>query len=722
MIQQQDHVDELQSPAGSVIVRLRLIGQMEAWTLASESILPTGRKTRALFAILALSAPRPVLRGRLAELLWSRRPEEQARASLRQEIHRLLEALDPVGSQVLAISRDHLALRPGAVWVDVDEVLRTSVAQPAALGLLDGVLLEDLDGVDPAFDVWLAGERERLSDGARQLAETLLRDHSEAEAIIPAAQQLLSIDRTHEGAWRALMRAFAARGERGLAIQAFERCRAVLADQLSAQPSAETQRLVAEIRAVSPPSSRAETAAVAEGTAVASGVLDRRSAPRPPARQQAVARGPDEDDHATVGPARIDPRNEAQMESADGARPPVRGGARVGVLPLRMSGTTDAEAHLATGLADEITTALARFRWMFLVSSSSLAQFAAQSRDETAIRGAFGLDFLLDGSVQRGGERLRVSLRLLDLRAGNRVVWSRRFDRDAHDLLTLQDEVAAEVVAQIDPEILLIESQRVTARPPVNPTAYDMMLRALPLMTRLERPLFMQAGELLRQATLLEPDYAASHACYAYWYVFLVSQGWVEDAQAGMVEAGRLADRAVSLDPQDAKALTIAGHVRSYLYHRHREAITLHERALSLNPNLAMAWNLSGLAFAYVGDLDEAARRIARSKQLSPLDPQAFFFDTGRVLVALLRHDLDAAEAIGREVTSMNPNYAAAFLPYLSALGHLGRQPDAALMLARLRALRPEFSMAQFLATTPLERPEHRDYQAQGLRLAGVPE
>src|ERR1700686_5745981 len=91
-----------------VQVRLRLIGQMEAWTLTSENILPTGRKTRALLAILALSSPRPVLRGKLAEMLWSRRPEAQARAPLRQEIHRLLDALDPMGNQILAINRDHL--------------------------------------------------------------------------------------------------------------------------------------------------------------------------------------------------------------------------------------------------------------------------------------------------------------------------------------------------------------------------------------------------------------------------------------------------------------------------------------------------------------------------------------------------------------------------------------------------------------------------------------
>src|SRR5689334_5755802 len=238
----------LANSTAQVVLRMRLIGQMEAWTLTSENVLPAGRKTRALLAVIALSAPRPALRGRLAELLWSRRPEEQARASLRQEIHRLLEALSPAGAEILAITRDHLALRPGVVWVDVDEVLRATTAHPKSLALLDGELLEDLDGIDPAFDAWLTTERERVRDRARTLAEALLREQVEPESTIPAAQQLLSIDRAHEGAWRALMRAHAARGERGMAIQAYERCRAVLADLLDAAPSSETQRLLAEIR------------------------------------------------------------------------------------------------------------------------------------------------------------------------------------------------------------------------------------------------------------------------------------------------------------------------------------------------------------------------------------------------------------------------------------------------------------------------------------------
>jgi DNA-binding SARP family transcriptional activator/TolB-like protein len=688
-----------------VMIRLRLIGQMEAWTLTSESILPTGRKTRALLAILALSSPRPMLRGKLAELLWSRRPEEQARASLRQEIHRLLETLGPAGPSVLSIHRDHLALRPGSAWVDVEEVLRATPTKATALSLLDGELLEDLDGVDAAFDAWLATERERLRDKARSLAETLLRDQVEPDAVITAAQQLLVIDRTHEGAWRGLMRAYATRGERGMAIQAFERCRTVLADQLDAQPSEETQRLVAEIRA--------------------SGV-NRPAAPAaapPPARSE------------TRSPARPEPRPEPRVESRGESRAEQqraeaavaaahgpRGGARVGVLPLQVIGTTEAEAHLGTGLAEEITSALARFRWMFLVSSSSLARFATQTRDETAIRRAFDLHFLLDGTIQRLQDRLRISMRLLDLRAGNQVVWSRRFDREAEDLLTLQDEIAAEAVAQIDPELLLIESQRVAARPVADSTAYDLLLRALSLIDRLERPLFVQAGELLRQAITVEPDYAAAHAWYAYWHVLLVGQDWAKDPAAGIAQAGRLAERAIMLDPQDAKALTIAGHVRAFLNRRLREAVALHERALTLNPNLAMAWGLSGVAFAYIGDLAEADRRMQRYKKLSPLDPHSFFFDTGICFLALLRHEHAKAAAIGRGVSEMNPAFSAACKPYLAALGHLGLTEEITAVRTRLLALEPGFTLHKFMASAPFEVAEHREHYVQGLRLAGVPE
>jgi DNA-binding SARP family transcriptional activator/TolB-like protein len=669
---------------------MRLIGQMEAWTLTSENVLPAGRKTRALLAVIALSSPRPALRGRLAELLWSRRPEEQARASLRQEIHRLLETLAPAGGEILVVTRDHLSLRPGAVWVDVEEVMRATTEQPASLSLLDGDLLEDLDGIDPTFDAWLTTERERLRDRARTVAEALLREQVEPEAAIPAAQRLLQIDRAHEGAWRALMRAHAVRGERGMAIQAYDRCRAVLADLLDAAPSAETQKLLAEIR----------------------GPSGSRMPLRPPAPPPQPA--PPAGEESDEPPAILEPRVQEIR--------PARGGAHVGVMPLQLVGTTEEESHLAPGLAEELTTALARFRWIFVVASNSLARFAADTRDETAIRRTFGIDFLLDGSIQRVRNRLRITVRLLDLRAGNQVVWARRFDRQSNDLLTLQDEIASEVVAQIDPEILLIEAKRSATRSPTDATAYDLVLRAIPLIGRMERGPYMMAGEFLAQAIELEPDYAAAQAWYAYWHIFLVGQGWADNPHAMMEQAGELAERAIILDPFDARGLTIAGHVRAFLHRRLREAIALHERALSLNPNLAMAWALSAIAYAYIGEPEEAERRNNRYKKLSPLDPHAFFFDAFFILIHLMKRDYESAVAIGRSVTEMNPSFSATYKPYLAALGQLGRSQEASVVRRRLLAIEPDFTIEHFVATSPLERESDREHYAQGLRLAGVPE
>jgi DNA-binding SARP family transcriptional activator/TolB-like protein len=689
------------TPLDHVVVRLRLIGQMEAWTVRSESVLPAGRKTRALLACIAMAAPRPVLRGRLAEQLWSRRPEEQARASLRQEIHRLLEALSPAETDVLVITRDHLTLRPGAVWIDVEEVMRATTAQPSSLALLDGDLLEDLDGVDPNFDAWLNTERERLRDRARGIAEAMLKENLEPDAAIAAAQRLLTIDRSHEGAWRSLMKAHAARGERGLAVQAYDRCRAVLADMLDAAPSVETQKLLNDIRGPSHSRLPLRPPQPAEAASV----------PPQPAAPPPAAPAPQ------LPPPVADVVPPRKRETA-----PSRGGAHIGVMPFRLIGMPDEDAHLAPGLADEITNALSRFRWMFIVSSNSLGRFAAEQRDEAAIRREFGLDFLLDGSVQRAGNKIRISLRLLDLRANNQIVWARRFDRETNDLLSLQDEIAAEVVAQIDPEILLIEAKRSTSRAQVDATAYDLMLRAIPLIGRMEHEPFLLAGQHLADAIALEPDYAAAYAWYAYWHIFLVGQDWADHPKAMMEKAGELAERAIVLDPFDARGLAISGHVRAFLHRRVREAMVLHERALSLNPNLAMAWALSAMTHAYSGDPDEAERRLTRYKKLSPLDPHAFVFDGFFGMIHLMKRDYESAIEVGRNISQLNPSFSATYKPYLAALGHLHRDQEAASIRRRLLALEPDFTIERFLETNSMERESDKMHYAEGLRLAGIRE
>jgi tetratricopeptide (TPR) repeat protein len=241
-------------------------------------------------------------------------------------------------------------------------------------------------------------------------------------------------------------------------------------------------------------------------------------------------------------------------------------------------------------------------------------------------------------------------------------------------------------------------------------------------MWRLERSQFIQAGDYLARAIELEPDYAAAYAWYAYWNAFLVGQAWTEEPRQVMERAGQYAERAIVLDPFDARAMTIAGHVRAYLHRRLREAITLHERALSLNPNLAMAWALSACAYAYLGEPEEAERRYNRYKKLSPFDPQAFFYDTFLIYIHLLKRDFESAVAVGRTVCEMNPSFSASHRLYLAALGHTGRKVEAETVWRRLMALEPDFTIERLLETSPLERQSDREMLAQGLRLAGVPE
>jgi tetratricopeptide (TPR) repeat protein len=162
--------------------------------------------------------------------------------------------------------------------------------------------------------------------------------------------------------------------------------------------------------------------------------------------------------------------------------------------------------------------------------------------------------------------------------------------------------------------------------------------------------------------------------------------------------------------------------VRAFLHRRLHEAVALHERALSLNPNLAMAWALSAVAYTYLGDPEEAERRHNRYKKLSPLDPHAFFFDAFFVLIRLQKRDYESAVAVARAVMEMNPSFSATYKPYLSALGHLGRSQEAAVIRLRLQGIEPNFTVQRCIATSPLERERDRDHYVTGLRLAGVPE
>jgi DNA-binding SARP family transcriptional activator len=282
------------------LLRLKLFGPMQAHDAFGRNILPRSRKTRAVLAVLALAAPKPVLRSRLTGLLWSQRAREQARGSLRQSVHELQRALGPGSGALLETDRNHLVLSDKGLWVDVCEVADAAVTDPAGLQVFQPTLLDDLDGLDPAFDSWLEQQRQRVKQLALSVTESVLAAASETQARVVAAERLLTIDRAHEGAWQTLIRAHLELGNRAAARLAFERYSTTLS-YAGLAPSRETEALM-------------------------------RS--------------------TSSGPESIKPRAAGKA-------------IRLCVMHPRALDSGEMDA-LLPGLAEEITAAVSRFRWIFL--------------------------------------------------------------------------------------------------------------------------------------------------------------------------------------------------------------------------------------------------------------------------------------------------------------------------------------------------------------------
>jgi tetratricopeptide (TPR) repeat protein len=225
---------------------------------------------------------------------------------------------------------------------------------------------------------------------------------------------------------------------------------------------------------------------------------------------------------------------------------------------------------------------------------------------------------------------------------------------------------------------------------------------------------------MLRLAIQREPSHAGAHAWLAYWDLFLVGQGWAEEPQATSEEAGTLSDRALSLEPDDAHFITLAGHVRAFLARRPEEGIALHRHAINLNPNLPMAWAFLGLAQTYLGLHDEGLVSIEQATRLSPVDPHGFFFEMALTMPHLLKRNYSAVVDIGRRAIQLNPAFSSAYKGFLAALGHLGLTSEAERVRTRLLRIEPRLTLADAVRRSPMQRDEDVAHYAEGLRLAGL--
>ncbi len=395
-------------------------------------------------------------------------------------------------------------------------------------------------------------------------------------------------------------------------------------------------------------------------------------------------------------------------------------GWRMAVLPFRSLGAPLGRG-IALGMAEEVSAALGRFRAPRLIATATFWDGTGPAADAMSRCRTYRLDYIIDGTIQVIDNKVRVTVTLLDVVLDFEVIWSQRFEGTMDDLFTLQDRIASETVAQVDPELF---QRRWAAAPSAKtqiPEAHHSVLTAITSIFRLERPKFMRARELLRRAIELDPDFAAAHAWLGYWSVMAVGQGWVENGREVIELAGTSAERAVLLDPLDARALAIAGHVKAYLLHDVRSALSLHARAIELNPNLPIAWTMSALSKMYSGDHTTGLRHAQMAQALSPRDPHIFFVEHAVMIGHLFRRELDAADAAADAVLERQPDHASALRIRLAILGHLGRVEMAEEHLARLRAIDLNLTVGSITGRAPFQLDDIA-YYAEGLRRAGVPD
>ena len=397
-----------------------------------------------------------------------------------------------------------------------------------------------------------------------------------------------------------------------------------------------------------------------------------------------------------------------------------RTGIRLGVMPFSAIGSGSDRAF-SVGLADELTTAFARFRGITCLAPVSVAALIDEPRESRRWRD-LDLDFLIRGSFRRKGNDIRVVLRLTNMRGAGEMTWGRRFDGLLPNVLDLQDQIASETAAQMAPELLVWEALEARSRPRVHPDAYDMMLRAIPAIYRLDEAGFREAGSLLEGSLALDSSSAACHSWLAHWHLLLLGQGWAPDVTTSMQRARDLSERAMALDPNDARGVTVAGHVRAFLTKDAEGALQAHDRAIVLNPNLALAWCYSGLANCYLGRHREAIRRIEHAKRLSPHDPHGFFFDTALGMPLLLTGQYEVAARVSRRARDSHPGLSSTHKILLAALGYMGANREAAFVRKTLLELEPNFSIQAATARSPLKRQDDLECYLQGLRLAGIPE
>jgi TolB-like protein/Flp pilus assembly protein TadD len=385
-----------------------------------------------------------------------------------------------------------------------------------------------------------------------------------------------------------------------------------------------------------------------------------------------------------------------------------------------LSGDPEQE-YFADGVVEDIITALSRMRWLFVIARNSSFTYKGRAVDVKQIGRELGVRYVLEGSVRKLANRVRITGQLIDATTGAHL-WAERFEGTLDDIFELQDQVAASVVGAIAPQLERAEIERAKRKPTENLNAYDYYLRGTANLHQGTREAIGEALSLFEKAIELDADFASAYAMAAWCYFWRKVNGWMIDPPQEVAEGARLARRAVELGRDDAVALTRSGHALGHLAADLDGGIALLDRAVMLNPNLAAAWFLGGFLRVWHGETDSAIEHFGRAMRLSPLDPEIYRMQAGMAMAHLFAGRFDAASSWAEKASRDLPSFLMVVGIVAASHALAGRTDEAQRAMDHLRELDPALRISNLRDWLPIHRPEDLAIFADGLRRAGLPE
>ncbi|HEY2135204.1 MAG TPA: tetratricopeptide repeat protein, partial [Xanthobacteraceae bacterium] len=389
----------------------------------------------------------------------------------------------------------------------------------------------------------------------------------------------------------------------------------------------------------------------------------------------------------------------------------------IAVLPfINMSGDPQQE-YFSDGISEDIITALSKLRWFFVIARSSSFTYKGKAVHMKQVAEELGVGYVVEGSVRRVGERVRITAQLNDVATGSHI-WAERYDRDLADVFAVQDEITEAIVAAIEPQLYAAENFHARRKPPESMDAWDLVMRALSHYWRLTRQDNVVAQALLEKATAIDPDYGQALGVLATSHTFSAHMGWADMQAMGPI-AERAALAAIHADSEDPWAHHALGNV--YLFaRRFDDSLAEFELALRLNPNFSLAQCYYGLALSYCGRWEEGDMATRRAMRLSPRDPFSALYCGIAAYAQFVGRNYDAAMSLSREAIRQRSDFVGAHRVLTAAAAMAGQADVAADALRELQRAQPNISLAWIAAEMPIRQDADRQHYLEGFRRAGL--